>query len=267
MHLTYDILSPEKTEASILAFQGEGESAFWLEPLYAFYPQLNRPLVESLRGEARAAYLREAVASLYAEHRAEFPRKLAAWQAHWDAHEAEITRALSDAFEEDLTGRWQHMQGLMSLNPISPRFLETASFEVFWLNSERGALGLALHEIIHFLWFDAWQRRYHDDPAGYERPHLPWLLSEMAVEPIMSDPRLAALNPYYPREEGGCVYPYFFDLRLEGENLMDTLHAQHRRLPLGQWMDEARNLLERNREELFRAVLAAEARAMDNQEP
>lgn len=258
MRLTYEILSPEETERSILAFQQEGESPFWMAPLYHFYPQIDRARVESLQGEARGAYLREAVAALYAERRTEFPGKLAAWQAHWDAHEGVINQALSDAFEEDLTGRWQHMRGRMSLNPISPRFLKTASFEVFWMNSERGALGMALHEIVHFLWFDAWQRRYHDNPVGYERPHLPWLLSEMAVEPIMSDPRLAALNPYYPRERGGCVYPYFFDLCLEGENLMDTLHAMHRRLPLGEWMDAAYSLLERNREELFRAVREAE---------
>ena len=45
----------------------------------------------------------------------------------------------------------------MSFNPISPRYLDEQAFDVFWLNSERGALGMALHEIIHFVWFRVWQ--------------------------------------------------------------------------------------------------------------
>lgn len=262
MHLTYEILSLEDTQDSILAFQQPGESAFWTEGLFRFYPEMDRARLDALPEAQREAALREAIAGLYAAREAAFSAKLAAWQDHWDAHEAQITQAFSDAFGEDMGGRWQHLRGLMSLNPVSPRFLDKACFEVFWLNSERGALGMALHEITHFLWFDAWQRRHGDDPARYERPHLPWLLSEMAVEPILSDPRLAALNPYYPREQGGCIYPYFFDLRLEGKNVMDTLHGLYRDLPMGAFMDTAYALLERNRAELLRQVAEAEARPL-----
>ena len=32
----------------ILAFQAEGEAAFWSEPLYHFYPQLDRGYAEGL---------------------------------------------------------------------------------------------------------------------------------------------------------------------------------------------------------------------------
>lgn len=38
------------------------------------------------------------------------------------------------------------------MNPISPRFLSDGSFEVFYLNSGKGAIGTAIHEIIHFFW-------------------------------------------------------------------------------------------------------------------
>ena len=39
----------------------------------------------------------------------------------------------------------------------------------------------------------------------------------MAVEPVMRDERLSSINPYFPREEGGCVYPYFYDMVLDGK--------------------------------------------------
>lgn len=260
MHLTYEILSLPDTQASILAFQQPGESAFWSDTLYHFYPELDRAGLDALPAAQRSEALGDAVAGLYARRQADFSAKLAAWQAHWDRHEKQIAEAFSDAFGEDMGCRWQHMRGQMSLNPVSPRFLEEARFEVCWLNSERGALGSALHEITHFLWFDAWQRRCHDDPARYERPHLPWLLSEMVVEPILSDPRLASLNPYYPRDQGGCIYPYFFDLRLEGKNLLDTLHGLYHDLPMGEFMDASYDLLARNQAELLQQVAAAESR-------
>ena len=55
-----------------------------------------------------------------------------------------------------------------------------------------------------------------------------WILSEMVVESIMRDPRLSAINPYFPREHGGCVYPYFQDMVLEGQPALDTLDAMYR---------------------------------------
>ncbi|MFR5786273.1 MAG: hypothetical protein ACLUHE_03445 [Christensenellales bacterium] len=49
-----------------------------------------------------------------------------------------------------------------------------------------------------------------DNYDEYERPSLKWILSEMVVESVMRDERLSSINPYFPRENGGCVYPYFF---------------------------------------------------------
>jgi len=99
------------------------------------------------------------------------------------------------------------------MSPIAPRYLQERYFDVFYLNSEKGAIGSSIHEIIHFVWFYVWNQVFGDSYEEYERPSLKWILSEMAVESIMKDPRLSSINPYFPREEGGCIYPYFFDLR------------------------------------------------------
>lgn len=55
-----------------------------------------------------------------------------------------------------------------------------------------------------------------------------WILSEMVVESVMKDERLSSINPYFPREHGGCIYPYFFDMVVDGKLILDTLDSMYR---------------------------------------
>ena len=45
---------------------------------------------------------------------------------------------------------------------------------------------------------------------------------------MMKDERLSSINPYFPREHGGCIYPYFFDMVVDGKLILDTLDAMYR---------------------------------------
>lgn len=62
----------------------------------------------------------------------------------------------------------------------------------------------------------------------YERPSLKWILSEMVVESIMRDDRLSSINPYFPRENGGCVYGYFQDMRLKQKMALDVIDEYYK---------------------------------------
>ena len=139
-----------------------------------------------------------------------------------------MTDELSDAFGMSLDGAYEDIVGTVTVGPVCPRFLGARAFDVFHINSPRGALGMVIHEVIHFLWFDRWRELFRDDPAEYETPHLKWLLSEMAVEPIMRDGRLSSRNPYFPRENGGCVYGYFYDMLVGGAPILGTLNDLYR---------------------------------------
>ena len=50
----------------------------------------------------------------------------------------------------------------------------------------------------------------------------------MVVESVMKDERLSSINPYFPRENGGCIYPYFFDMMVDGKPILDTLDAMYK---------------------------------------
>lgn len=213
---------------SIMEFQTEEMSAFWSEPLYHFYPRLDRDFSMNLPFPERSAYLERILRDEYFELENIINQKVALYSSHWTNCKGQIEAALSDAFEIDCTKLFNDLQCNICMNPVSPRFLKKRCFEVFYLNSEKGAIGTAIHEIIHFVWFYIWNSLFHDTCKEYEKPSLKWILSEMVVESVMSDKRLSSINPYYPRENGGCIYPYFFDMTVDGKLILDTLDAMYR---------------------------------------
>ena len=125
------------------------------------------------------------------------------------------------------------------MNPVGPRFLKEHYFDIFYKNSERGAIGISIHEMIHYIWFYVWNHHFGDDYSEYETPSLKWILSEMVVESIMSDERLSAINPYYPRENGGCVYGYFQDMIIDGKPILETLDKYYRGNGIHDFMEQS----------------------------
>lgn len=213
---------------SIMAFQTDDQTAFWSEPLYRFYPQLDRTYAGKLPFSERKQYIERTLRTIYTEREGAINEKVKLYSRHWAVCKEQITEALSDAFEIDCFNSFNDLRCYVSMNPISPRFLTERSFEVFYLNSENGAIGTAIHEIIHFVWFHVWNSLFHDSYDEYETPSLKWILSEIVVESVMRDERLSSINPYFPREHGGCIYPYFFDMIVNGKPILDTLDAMYR---------------------------------------
>ena len=194
----------------IIGFQTEEATPFWSEPLYHFYPQLDREYASSLILTDRKAYFEQTLRTVYIEQESIINDKVYLYSKHWEACKTQITAALSDAFEIDCASLFNYMKCNISMNPIEPRYLKEHSFDIFYLNSEKGAIGEAIHEIIHFVWFYVWHEIFGDSYEEYETPSLKWVLSEMVIESIMRDSRLSSINPYFKRENGGCIYQYFF---------------------------------------------------------
>lgn len=223
----------------IMEFQTDDTTDFWTAPLYHFYPQLDREYATSLSLEDRKQYIGQILRQVYIDQQAIIDEKIIQYTNHWEQHKGQIVAALSDAFGIDCNSILNDMVCNISMNPICPRFLETHSFDIFYLNSERGALGLAIHEIIHFVWFYVWNQLFEDSYEKYESPSLKWILSEMVVEPIMSDERLSSINPYFPKEHGGCVYPYFYTMKINGKPILDTLADMYRHMTITEFMKES----------------------------
>lgn len=212
----------------IMGFQTEETTAFWSEPLYYVYPQLDREYAASLTETDRKTYVEKTLRDIYIEQESVINEKVSMYTKQWEVCKPQITEALSEAFEIDCTVILNDMKCNISMNPIEPRYLTEHSFDIFYLNSEKGAIGEAIHEIIHFVWFYVWHELFRDGYEEYESPSLKWILSEMVVESVMKDSRLRSINPYFKREDGGCIYPYFFDMKVENKLILETLDEMYR---------------------------------------
>lgn len=217
----------------IMGFQSESESAFWADPLYHFYPQLDKEYAQSLPFEKRKEYIEQVMRKVYAETENTINEKAVLYANHWRVCKPQITKALSEAFGIDCKDILNDMRCNLCLNPIEPRFLRERCYDTFYLNSEKGAVGGGIHEIIHFVWFYVWNRVFQDSYDEYERPSLKWILSEMVVDSVMRDERLSSINPYFPDEH---VYPYFFSLRVEDVPILDTLADMYRNQSIENFM-------------------------------
>lgn len=216
MNLTFQLPSLEYMVARTAAFQSEGTSNFFQESLYLFYPQFSREHMASLDPAGRSSYIYEIFSALYQSELPVLEEKLFAYQAEWDQNRPVIQSAFEQLFSLELDGMLNNMNANITLNPVCPRFLDTSCFDIFYLNSPAGALGLSLHEMVHFLWFHVWQTLFQDDPAEYENPHLKWVFSEMVVDLFLNDPNLHPLNPYLTKGSG-TIYEYFHRMTISGQ--------------------------------------------------
>ena len=236
MELTFYDPGFEYMIDQIMAFQTEESSAFWSQPLFHFYPQLDKDYTNSLCFPDRKNHIKSVLSAVYKKEKSVIDEKVVLYSRHWQKCRPQITDALSEAFDCDCSALFNDMKCNVSLNPIDPRFLKEHAFDIFYLNSEKGAIGEAIHEIIHFVWFHVWNRVFGDSYDEYESPSLKWILSEMVVESVMRDRRLSSINPYFPRENGGCIYPYFFDMKINGELILTTLDEMYHSLKIVDFM-------------------------------
>ena len=202
-----------------------------------FYPEIDGAQLRRRDALGRRAYLFDALGGVY--RALELERKAEKYNAHFAKHRDQMEDALSEAFEMDAGAIFNDLTGNITLNPVGPRFLRERRFDVFCKNSERGAVGVSIHEIIHYLWFHVWNGHFGDSYDEYEAPSMKWILSEMVVESIMRDARLASINPYFPRENGGCVYPYFQDMAVSGAPVLDVIDALYRENGITDFMEAA----------------------------
>lgn len=258
MQITYKNPGYAHSIESILLFLSGDETPFWSEPILYFYPQVEKSVLMSCSPSDKRKYLLDVFGAIYEGLKEEIDRKVICFNSHFQNHKLQIEAALSDAFALDAGSFFNDLTANVTLNPICPRFLKERYFDIFYLNSEKGALGLSLHEAIHYFWFHVWNGHFGDSYDEYESPSLKWILSEMVVQSIMRDERLCTLNPYFPKENGGCVYPYFQNMIINGTPILDTIDILYRQNSITDFMETSYAYCLLHEHEIRKHIEAAE---------
>lgn len=221
MRLTIEMAGYAYTCQSIGEFLGEGFPSFQ-ETILHELPVLQGRDWTAMPQEARAQAVSEALLPAYEAILPELRQKVTDYQAYWDERNDAVAEAFAQAMGAETAHGYDDLRMRVSINPIAPRYLQERCFDCYWRYSPKGAMSVSLHEITHFIWFDLWQNLFHDDPATYENPHPAWILSEMAVDPILRDPRLRRFVAH-PGVADAPAYPAFYTLAVDGVSVMDTI--------------------------------------------
>jgi len=106
---------------------------------------------------------------------------------------------------------------------------------------------VAVHEIIHFFWFNLWHELFGDSPEFYEQPHLPWIVSELAIDAIFSDKRLNYLitNPEAAARPASG-YPMFYEITTPDGPITDIARKIYKANNIRGFMREIYELCEQN---------------------
>lgn len=219
MKISFETADIRENIDGFLDFMDGEANPMFVDAIAHFYPALDIPALCAGDAAARRTRLEEALRPAYEETLAEARHKCAEFQAAWDICAKPCLAAFGDLFGGDALRAVGSVRGLVSLNPVCPRYLDRHMFTLFYRFPQRYAMETALHETTHFLWFSLWNAVFHDDPELYESPHLPWFLSELAVDPILSDGRF---KPYV----GQCpAYDCFYGIQTPEGDFMEILRA------------------------------------------
>ena len=131
MDVIYTYPGIEYSVESIVDFQSESD--WWKDSLFHFYPQIDKIAFASLSEQKKRCYLHDMLHELCLENNLldEIRKKASSYYDRWKLFKVQIEDAFSDAFQYDVKGILNNVVGNISFNPISPRYLETSTFDVF----------------------------------------------------------------------------------------------------------------------------------------
>ena len=245
-----------KSDIEFIYFHQQDDTPIWWKSeLYRAHPSLDFDYAQSLTQDERFKYLCDKLKQIRSEKQSEIEKSIQMFQDAWSPIEKNLNDAYSSAFDMDCSDILNNMVGLVGLNPICPRDLSDNSFSVYYYFDPNYAVSTALHEITHFVWFNAWQKHFHDDEKEYDFPHIKWLLSELVVETIIRNSEIAKLTP--PPEY--IAYKYFYSMDIDGKPIFDTLRKMYiNRKSFPDFMETVYDWIRKNEPELRAKIAQAE---------
>lgn len=254
MDLSVSVMSKAATVESILKFQTDNTSIYWRKKLFTIYQFLDGEKYLTTDEAIRKEYLTRQMGDYYDKVAAEIRSKTENFNKYWLTHKEKVVKAFADTFNIDYSYLFNDITAEVSLNPICPRNINKHSFSIFFQNDEQRFLDTAIHEMIHFSWFEIWQKHFHDNCQDYESPHLKWILSEMVIDTFIRYTKVGDLFSNFRRQS--AAYKYFYAMTVKNKPILETLSDFYKTNPdITHFMELAYKYCQANEQEIRKQIL------------
>lgn len=169
----------------------------WSRAIYKNYPELKNKLKEVKNKTERKEIEYKYFQSIFKIKRKELEKKSKIFQKEWNKINDKVMIVLSGVVEQDWQKKDKKIFAGVSLNPICPRYIKQRTFDIFYKQKLRYMKSVAIHEILHFIYFEKWKQVFpNTKEKEFDAPHLVWQLSEMVPKIILSDKRVQNVFKY-----------------------------------------------------------------------
>lgn len=247
--LTFEVIdNPDNMIKVINGFLLGTRGVFDWRYIYAReYPEIKELLAKSSEPEEIRKASEDFFKKLYYSNLTQLEKIKETFELAWAQDEDKLMAALSKVLEKDWPEDCKTMKAWISLNPICPRFLKQRSFDLYWKFSPEKMKVMALHEILHFLWFEKWKDVFPNfKEKEFESPNLIWKLSEIVPLAILGDKRIQSIFKHEP-----SVYREWRLKKINGKPLLEQIQKLYTdKKSMADFMKKSLDFLKANESEL-----------------
>lgn len=184
--------------------------------LLEYYPELSE--VEGYDRGVILEKIHEVVSRDYFQYEKKIYDEVRRYQSSWDKYNdkymMEISKYLNCSWDDI-----REISASVGLIPVFPRYLDTYSFSISTNVKEDMLNEKIAHETLHFLWFLKWKSLFpNTSRREFDSPFMPWVYSEMVVDPILNSPAVFKLF-----DNSARAYDNFYDYQYDGKSVMSVL--------------------------------------------
>lgn len=193
--------------------------------------------------EDRKKIISETVTPIYNSKLTDMQNRINEYQEFWNKNAQLVANEFQKIFKIGFNGIRQFTAEI-NLNSVCPRYLNSDSFDVNFRKTAEETFATCIHELVHFYWFQVWKEVFDDaNDETFETPHLEWLFSEIAVDPIIY---FSGLKPVCDEKP---AYNYFYTTKFNDETVIELFRKLYRSNSLEKFMEKGIKLLKDNPEQ------------------
>lgn len=141
----------------------------------------------------------------------------------------EVNDQVMKSLEKKLDIKWdcKSITCQIGLLPVCPRDIVKRTFFINHGCDKNKIMGIAIHEICHFIYFQKWIEIFPDyKEEEFKFPHIAWYLSEAMIDPLINN------SMFKKYTDSLLSYPMFYKIFIDGKSIIDILRDYVKNYPI-----------------------------------